>query len=61
MNVTYNIIKKELKKGKSVIEIAKKYKVTRQAVYWHIERKKNITNQRKIIIILLTGGYITKD
>lgn len=46
MNVTYNIIKKELKKGKSVIEIAKKYKRTRQAIYWHIERKKNKRKKR---------------
>lgn len=40
MRLTDDIVKKELKRGRTVIEIAKKYKVTRQAVYCHIDRLK---------------------
>lgn len=39
-NLTTDIVLKALKQGHSVIEIAKKYRVTRQTVYWHINKKK---------------------
>lgn len=38
--LSYEIVKKELKKGKTVRQIAQKYKVTRQAVYSHIYNAK---------------------
>jgi hypothetical protein len=49
--LTTNIVKRELRSGKSVIQIADKYKVTRQAVYCHInklkKRKRNCKTRLK--------------
>jgi len=34
--LSYRLINRELNQGKTVQAIAKKYQVTRQAIYWHI-------------------------
>jgi hypothetical protein len=44
--LSYSLIRKELKKGKSVREIARKYDVTRQAIYWHIYKHKRKKGKR---------------
>ncbi len=38
--LTTEIVKREVQSGKSVIRIAKKYRVTRQAVYRHLNKLK---------------------
>jgi Mor family transcriptional regulator len=37
-NVTNNTVEQEIKNGRSVAEIARKYRLTRQAIYWHIDK-----------------------
>jgi hypothetical protein len=44
--LSYSLIRKELKKGRSVREIARKYDVTRQAIYWHIYKHKRKKGKR---------------
>jgi len=46
--LSYSLIRKELKKGKSVREIARKYDVTRQAIYWHIYKHKRKKGKRNL-------------
>ncbi len=49
-NVTTNIVEKEIKSGYSAIEIAKKYRLTRQDIYWHINKinkKEKFKNKAK--------------
>jgi len=46
-NVTTAIVQKELKEGFSAIEIAKKYRLTRQAIYWHIDKIKKKKRKKK--------------
>ena len=45
--LSYPLIRKELKEGKSVQEVARKYNVTRQAIYWHIYKNKKKKRGRK--------------
>lgn len=47
-NITSFIVEEELKKGLTAIEISKKYKITRQAVYWHIDKIKKKRKVKKI-------------
>jgi len=42
-NVTTDIVEKEIKNGRSVAKIAQKYRLTRQAIYWHVDK----INQKK--------------
>jgi len=46
-NVTTAIVQKELKEDFSAIEIAKKYRLTRQAIYWHIDKIKKKKRKKK--------------
>ncbi len=49
VSLSYRLINQELKQGKTVQAIAKKYRVTRQAIYWHIYQrdKKKRSGKRK--------------
>jgi len=40
-NLTDEKVKELLKKGKTIIQIAKEYNISRQAVYYHIEKLKD--------------------
>ena len=37
-NVTTDTVAREIKNGRSVAEIAKKYRWSRQAIYWHVDK-----------------------
>ena len=49
-NVTTSTVEQEIKNGRSVAEIARKYRLTRQAIYWHVDKinkKEKFKNKAK--------------